>query len=173
MSKSLDELARMVPPPADPVHSGSQDQWRALLADLQLSLPSELFELSRTYGSGSFVEGGFWLSIHSAFRPRFDLLVEWNRNIFASLAKKQPDPYAHMFQIGAYGMGDPQDDLHGIFWDTRGGPEQWKLGLSTYRELLDISLTDFLIKLFSNQLVIAGFPSHFEQVRFVPATWGE
>lgn len=172
MSNLINQLTGTVPPPDNPVHSGTREQWRALLADLKLTLPDDLFDLSRTYGSGSFVEGNFWLSIHSVFRPRFDLLIDWNKKIFTSLAQKQPDPYAHMFQIGAYGSRDDQDLLHGIFWDTRGTPDEWMIGLSTYPKRLDMSLTEFLVKLFTNQLVLAGFPSHFENVQFVPAGLG-
>ena len=170
---SIDALTKKIPPPAEPVHTGDESQWHSVLDQLGRELPRELFELSRQYGSGSFVEGDFWLSVHSVFRPRFDLLTQYNDKVFRSLAAQEPDPYSHMFELGAYGFGDEQGNMRRLFWDTRGEPDEWIIRCSTSPERFKLPLTDFLFRLFSNDFEIDGFPSHFESVLFEVAEWEE
>lgn len=155
------------------MQTGTQEDWESLQDKLQMRLPDELFLISSHYGGGVFVEGEFSIGVHSAFRPRYDLLVEWNRRIFSKLAVTEPDPYDSMFEIGGYGFGDDQGSMRRIYWDTRGEPNSWKIGLTTCDELQDKPLSVFLRQLFTNELHINGFPDRFGNVRFEAATWGK
>jgi len=161
-------LTRLVPPPERPVNTGSPDAWETISVEIGQELPDELFVLNSVYGSGQFVHGEFWIEIHSVFRPAFALLVEFNRRVFAQEALRCPDPYANLFELGAYGCGDDLGSLGRVFWDTSGPVETWKIGVSRPLQRFDLSLTEFLLKSFTNQLRPAGFPAESLSVEFVP-----
>lgn len=165
----LETLTTLVPPPENPVNTGSAADWAAVLDEIKQDLPHELFLLNSTYGSGQFVQGDFWIEIHSVFRPGFALMVEFNRRVFQQQALTHPDPYAHLFELGAYSFGGDQGSMGRIFWDTSGPLECWPVGLSWPLQRFPLSLIEFLTMSFSNQISPQGFPDRFDAVTFVPA----
>ncbi len=167
---ALEKLKGRVPPPANPVHVGPIEDWITARTTLGQELPEDLMRLSRCYGSGYFVQDDFWVDIHNVFTPRFVLLAQYNRMVFGSLARETPDPYANMFELGAYGVDDDQETMGRIFWDTRGAPNHWKIGLSRPPRRFELTLTEFLWNAFSNHFQIPGFPETFKNVRFEPSS---
>src|SRR4051794_20444065 len=53
---SLNELMRVVPPPAVPKKTGRQGRSEKVEKELRTKLPMDYFEYARRYGSGSFVQ---------------------------------------------------------------------------------------------------------------------
>ncbi|MDB5344616.1 MAG: hypothetical protein JWP89_2993 [Schlesneria sp.] len=164
----FETLTTLVPPPENPVNTDSASAWDSVIAEIKQDLPHELFLLSSTYGSGHFVQGDFWIQIHSVFRPGFALMVEFNRRIFQQEAVRSPDPYAHLFELGAYSFGGDQGSMGRIFWDTSGEIDDWKIGLSWPLQRFSLSLIDFLTESFSNRISPKGFPDSFDAITFIP-----
>jgi hypothetical protein len=164
----IETLTTLVQPPENPVNTGSASGWDSVITEIEQDLPYELFLLSSTYGSGQFVQGDFWIEIHSVFRPGFALMVEFNRRVFQQEAVRSPDPYAHLFELGAYSFGGEQGSMGQIFWDTSGEIENWKIGLSRPLQRFSFSLMNFLSELFSNRIKPKGFPDGFDAITFVP-----
>ncbi len=164
----LKTLTELVPPPDSPVNTGSVAEWVAITSEIKQDLPHELFLLNSTYGSGQFEQDDFWINIHSVFRPAFASMVDFNRLVFTQEAVKYPDPYANIFELGAYAFGDEQGSMGRLFWDTTGTNDNWRIGLSRPLQRHSLSLIDFLIQSFSNQIKPHGFPDSFTSLRFVP-----
>ena len=58
---SVEQLASLVPPPAQPVDIGGPEAWDALQARLGLPLPADWLAFGRRYGSGAFDGGNLWV----------------------------------------------------------------------------------------------------------------
>ncbi len=159
-------LADLVPPPTNPVNTGNPQQWEDVCQQISIELPTELYWLSSTYGSGQFVLGDFWIEIHSVFRPSYPMLVQWNRRIFLQESLDNPDLYEGMFELGSYGVADDFGSMGRIFWDMSTSPFQWRIGTTNPVERHELELVEFLLSVFRRELPLKGFPGSTEELHF-------
>ncbi len=164
----LEQLLRIVPPPASPVNSGGEAEWRGVMAAIGMELPRELFLISSQYGSGHFTLGEFWVEVHSVFRPGYPALVEFNRRVFQQEAARNPGLYARMFELGGYGWGDEMATMGRLFWVMAGSADEWTVGITRPVSRYACSVTGFLTKCFAGEIRPDGFPSSFEGIAFEP-----
>jgi hypothetical protein len=163
----LETLVELVPPPRLPVNAGSSSAWEEVCREIGMNLPTELYDLSSTYGSGQFVSSEFWVEIHSVFRPAYSNLAEWNRRIFAQEAIRDPALYAKMFELGAYGEGDELSPGR-LFWEMDDSASDWIIGVTRPVTRFEPGLLRFLVALFQGDVAIAGLPIDRSDLRFEP-----
>lgn len=121
---ALDELTRLVPPPAAPVDA--RGDWQCVEADLGLALPADFKQLIETYGLGQFVD---FITPLTPFEPR-DLLMRSARGILdseRSFRTRNPDksPYALYPEPGGLLEWAGTDNGDRLCWLTEGEPDRW------------------------------------------------
>ena len=68
-------------------------------------------------------------------------MVDFNRLIFTQEAVKYPDPYANIFELGAYAFGDEQGSMGRLFGIQ---PERMITGGSVSLDHYNVTLLAFL-----------------------------
>ena len=121
---ALDELTRLVPPPAAPVDANGD--WQRVEADLGLALPADFKGLIETYGLGQFVD---FITPLTPFGSR-DLFMRSARGILdseRSFRARNPDksPYSLYPEPGGLLEWAGTDNGDRLCWLTEGEPERW------------------------------------------------
>jgi hypothetical protein len=147
----MEELRRLVPPPADPI--GAEGDWADCEQQLQLRLPQDYKEFIATYGSGTLC-GLF--AISSPFlspRLRKETVREWWANwagVYDCWGDVQrPLPYPRypavpgLLPWGTYG------DVNVLSWYTGADPGQWHIIYDhrgeEFVEVPGMGFSDFLV----------------------------
>lgn len=156
----LDELIQIVPPPDQPIHVGSGDEWQEVCEALGFEPPQDLYLLSHHYGSGRFCRGKQWLEIHSVFAPRYLPLFRFNELVFRQEAATSPDLYQDIVEIGNYGWGDEGGSGGRLFWKMNGDRTRFELALTRPQAMFSMDLITFLMNAFTHKLEIES-PIHF------------
>lgn len=128
----LETLAKVAPPPLEPIDAGAPERWAAIENRLGTALPSDYKRFINRYGSGDFNDLIAVLSPFSA--PPDDLfslidpLLEPYRQGRAELMPEQC-PFPVFPEPG--GLLPIAIDTHGgtMFWRTEGPPDAWTLVL--------------------------------------------
>lgn len=155
----ISRLVALVPPPAHPVEVGSAHHWARIQADLGLTLPSDLYDLSTRYGTGKFYGD---LEVFNPFSESYSILLEDQR---------QDVEYARSRGLDDFFMDrgdDPQvksktllpwgRDSNGncYWWLMEGEPQDWQTITRTadsgFAEW-NMSMVAFLVGIFSNDIV--------------------
>jgi len=170
----LEQLLRLLPPPADPVEPARPDGWAAVEAALGTGLPGDFKAFCERYGSGT-VDGFLYLFNPFASGQDGNLLVEKDRVLAAyrQTRARFPDrlplpPFPKPGGVLPLGRTDNGDEL---YWVTDGDPDGWPLALlesrAALQELHRMPVTGFLAALAANQLTsrilpedVLGRPSH-------------
>lgn len=130
---AIDELIRLVPPPAAPVHA--RGDWQQVESSLGLGLPADFKQLIEHYGLGQFVD---FITPLTPF-GRYDLLMRGIRDLqeseraFRAFGTDE-DPYTSDPDASPYAIypepggllqwaGTDNGDL--LCWLTEGDPDQW------------------------------------------------
>lgn len=121
---ALDQLARLIPPPAAPVDA--QGDWARVEADLALALPADFKQLIETYGLGHFVD---FITPLTPFGPRA-LFLRSARGILDSeraFREQHPNdsPYALYPEPGGLLQWAGTHNGDRLCWLTEGEPDHW------------------------------------------------
>jgi hypothetical protein len=176
---SLDELVKLMPPPANPIETAPRDIRLMTKAGRQLGLPNEWKQFGITYGSGVFLgKQATVLYVHNLFASSFlretDAALDRLRDS-KSLGGDEGVPYA-IFpeENGLLPLGHDNQGTH-LWWRTAGDPNswpivvQWFLGPKYFREL-KMPLTELLVGLVRGEIHLPPFPHPWlrDEVVFVP-----
>ncbi|WP_432841112.1 SMI1/KNR4 family protein [Dactylosporangium sp. CA-092794] len=144
---TIEELTRLVPPPALPVDA--EGDWRGVETELGLALPDDFKGLVQTYGRGQFVDH---VTPLQAFGPTASLLAR--ARSFTERERKTLQDYPELSPTGFYPAASGllewavDDDGVSYCWVTAGPPESWRVTIWDARnrrvERFDHDATGFL-----------------------------
>ncbi len=158
---TIDDLIRLVPPPAEPV--GAIGDWQRVEADLGLRLPADFKALIERYGLGQFVD---FITPLTPFGPR-DLLVQSAHRLLdseRSFRRTHPDkcPYPFYPEPGGLLEWAATDNGDRLCWLTGGEPDSWTTVVwnprGWYYEAHDLSAVEFLLAWLNGQVTTSVFP---------------
>jgi hypothetical protein len=154
---TIDTLTSLVPPPDEPVYSGSQQEWNAFQEKVGLTFPKDYYIVTSTYGSGRFLAGEFKVA-----NP-FDRDDEDFANLELTRLRETKNDYPNevpyplfpdsggLYPFGIDGNGNT------FLWKTNTTSDEWPIvcfNSEDYSEVVNHSLIKFLVLLASNQLDI-------------------
>jgi hypothetical protein len=174
----LEQLRRLLPPPAEPVEAAPPDGWAEVQAALGTGLPEDFKAFTELYGSGKVDD---FLYLFNPFAPGQDgnLLYEKDRVLaaYAETRQKFParlplPPFPEDGGVLPLGRSDNGDEL---YWVTEGDPGDWPVALLESRaarqEIHRMPVTGFLAALAAGELVTAILPDevvHRPRHEFAP-----
>ncbi len=160
----------MMPPPAEPLNRGSENEWNEFQQNVGLWFPRDYFVVIYTYGSGSFLAGE--LRVNNPLEPADAASVE--REFKTLRESKQIFPVfpesGGLYPFAIDGNGNT------FLWLTQGPPEEWSivcLNSKDHHEVVKLSLVEFLIRMATNRLAIDhqkfwGCEFAKNQLEFIP-----
>jgi hypothetical protein len=180
---SLARLCELIPPPSDPSHVPSAEDWERVQAELGTRLPHELFQFATVYGEGTF--RGTEATAFGVCSPRYPSFVEMVRfqcERYRECRGDHKDKY-HPYDTfpdegGLFPFGGDETDVW-LCWSAKGDPNRWPIvvrwtcGLEGMRTL-ELSLIDFLVNVLERKLDLPCWPKPFfvDDVRFEPYRGG-
>jgi hypothetical protein len=180
---AIEELLKLVAPPATPVEAGGAARWAEVEQSLGSRLPSDLRDFATHYGSGYFVRP-FDVNVFNPFDPSYLGQIRGRcvqLRTERGLAEGSGKPYG-VFPDRPGWLPWGWSERDGFCWVTEGEPEDWPLLLISDRcknfQQLQMPMTSFLARLFSGQLrpffvvnagIRLGKPAQFVQLQRQPA----
>ncbi|MRH93565.1 SMI1/KNR4 family protein [Nocardia sp. SYP-A9097] len=121
---TIDDLVRLVPPPANPIHAFGD--WGQIEAALGLELPMDFKSLVEFYGVGKFVD---FITPLTPFGPR-NFLVQSAQKLLDSerpFREENPEqcPYPYYPEPGGLLEWAATDNGDRLCWVTDGEPDTW------------------------------------------------
>jgi len=161
----LEQLRRLLPPPAEPLEAAPPDGWAEVEAALGTGLPGDFKAFTELYGSGK-VDDFLYLFNPFTQGPDGNLLVERDRVLagYRQTRARFPDrlpwpPFPEPGGVLPLGRTENGDEL---YWVTDGQPDQWPVALvearAALREIYPMPVTGFLAALAANQLTSRVLP---------------
>jgi hypothetical protein len=174
----LEQLRRLLPPPAEPLEAAPPDGWAEVEAALGIGLPDDFKAFTELYGSGK-VDDFLYLFNPFAEGQDGNLLFEKDRVLaaYAETRAKFParlplPPFPEQGGVLPLGRTDNGDEL---YWVTGGDPGGWPVALLESRaarqELHRMPVTGLLLALAAGELVTAILPDevvHRPRHEFAP-----
>ena len=179
---TLESLYRVLLPPVTPIETGSTEEWQGIEKTIGIALPSDYKQYINIFGTGCI--GSFlWLfnpfsrNKHLNLLRQIDIKIDALRILKEKWGDKQcPYPlYPEPEGLLPWGTTDNGDVL---FWLTIGHPDEWLVVINEARapiyEEYQESMTNFLSKILSGELVSEVFPNDFpgEDKTFVSLSGG-
>lgn len=174
---ALDELERLVPPPAKP--TAATGDWEAVERELGRKLPLDWKALVERYGYGNF---GELLVAFSPFFAPCTMMAQARGMLDADRELQQAVPEAVPFALypekdGALPWAQSENG-HGVYWITwSDDPGEWPVAVFHPRggklELYEGGAAAFLHGWLSGALTVPGFPSRSERPRPTFDRWIE
>jgi len=175
------ELTTTIPPPSQPVETGTVKAWQEVLQQLKIELPDDYRDFGMAYGTGAFEDVGrldIW--VYNPFSPRyFDSIWSHLHNLDALKVGEGDRFVPYDIFPKSPGLLVWGSDVNGneMFWLTKGRPSDWPIVVrSPEGQFLEFDgpLTSFLAKAFRRQLAVAVWPEPFfsepGNIRFRPET---
>jgi hypothetical protein len=163
VNRFVERLAELIPPPT--VYGDPLD-WDAVQRSIGFELPEDYKEIVALYGPGKFDDFLVVFLPGSPFR-RSELSnalaegLEMLRQFEAS-GEVLPGPIDQLLAIAGTDNGDS------VYWVRQPGesPDRWRIGVTGARDfdewhLYDGCLAQFLVDVFSRELVVPAFPDDF------------
>jgi hypothetical protein len=150
---SIENLAKVIPPPEEPDEVGNNGELREIEKTLGFTLPADFRELTLRYGSGYFTNDlHFW-------NPFVDDLRDEGYQAFAVslFAGKEVIWPAFPARPGLMSISCDSNG-HEVFYLTEGEPESWPIIVIPHvgpdaMERWEMPLGDFLAEAFLNQIM--------------------
>jgi hypothetical protein len=124
---TIEDLVRLVPPPALPIDADGD--WSAVEADLGLQLPADYQALVRRYGIGSFGDIDLWTPFDTHSDGVFDLVEHAHGlvDFHAALREVAPEDFPHPLYPESGGLLEWASSPNGdsLCWLTGGRPDSW------------------------------------------------
>ena len=165
---SIESLKSILPPPTNPSKTGNSEGWSEVEKVLGSSLPKDYKTFISTYGTGG-IDNFIWIltPFVSDENVNFFGRSEIIRDAYLESKQQFPQYYTHnVFPenggILPWGYTDNGDEL---YWLTNQEPETWTIIVyesrsSVYHEY-PMSMTEFLFRIVSKNLVSDAFPEDF------------
>jgi hypothetical protein len=170
---SLSELFRTVPPPQNPIETGTGKTWEKIQQSLGLHLPEDYKAFINCYGSGIFNNFLIPYNPHAkneTFNLTHALDTHHRSSRKTTKASTQSWSIVSPFELypGVKGLLPWGTSTHfemGFFWQVDGPPETWitifyNLRVGEY-EVWKMQFTSFLVKLFNREIVSTLLPLNF------------
>jgi hypothetical protein len=163
----LEQLRRLLPPPAEPLEPAPPGGWAEVEAALGTGLPEDFKAFTELYGSGK-VDDFLYLFNPFAEGQDGNLLFEKDRVLAAYAETRAKFPA----RLPLPPFTDNGDEL---FWVTRGDPGDWPVALLESRaarqEIHRMPVTGFLVALATGELDTGILPDdvvHRPRHQFAP-----
>ena len=163
ISKSLERLIAIVPPPANPVAPGSRAEWLAVEEELGCCLPQDFKDYTTIYGAGQ------WANFFGIMNPFYkwkhpqasESWTKWRQLRLQFLDEWQTESPKHVAPFLRYpapgGLLAFGYDYNGgtLCWQTSGPPDEWEIicldnhlsrEYDRFKVLLTTFLSDFLTR---------------------------
>lgn len=175
---SLDELCKLIPPPAEPFEIGNKTKWSKVEKSLGTKLPSDYKDLVDNYGSGAM--GGFYNILNPFGAESAGNLLHRFKTYSKTLAEQHDSdpenwPYAPFPQVPGLIPWGNDSNGNTYYWlvKPKTKPDDWTVVLNdceTFEEYAG-SMTDYLVAVFKGKVdALAGnFPGEGD-FRFVQAS---
>ena len=175
MHPSVAKLTRILPPPRNPIHTGTPADWQRIEQKLRIQFPDHYKSFVETYGDGCIdnflfiynpfepavgVEGtSFFVDHYYSFRDR---LIRWEQKT-GEHTPVWPEKDGFI-QIGGT-MNSGQ-----LLWHTVGTPNDWTVRVAGERrdwmkegefEEYNVGLVEFLYRLLNQEIDAPEMPSRF------------
>ena len=172
MSDALNRLVAIVPPPPYPVDCGGAGAFKTFEDQLGLSLPADYKQYIRTYGSGAWHDGFWWIFNPFAENEHANLIVQsqnrrpkkWSM-LYAERATRQSENgYPHAIYPEPGGILAWARTINGgkFFWETKGRPSSWKTVYYPSRDpdyvVHDLRCVEILLGVVTGQLPLFAEP---------------
>jgi len=150
---NLKKIQATVAPPAQPAGIG-----RGSPVENTPALPNDFTQFVRLYGSGSFENGGTFLTVLNPFEKHSAEQFDQHSNSISNLVKGEGEDYIpyklHPAKPGLLLWGYGEDRKH-FFWLTKGNPEEWTVVAMHDLEIctpFDMPMVEFLKQLLCSEL---------------------
>jgi hypothetical protein len=167
-------LKRIMPPPRNPIATGTAERWKAVEKRLKLTFPEDYKQFVTAYGSGMINE---FVRILNPFRASeyddFEESLKWYQQEWPKSKQMFPDSYPYdiwpaeggLVPLGSTANGDA------IFWRARGKPDEWTIivhdrGGDGWREL-KCGWVAFLRRAFEEDIQLSAWSPVYLQPKFV------
>lgn len=162
---SISEVVSVISPPKIVVDPASDATRADVEAAIGAQLPDDLFDVSRTYGTGRFSNGAFNLMIGNPASDAYCEAVQRRNGIISGLKESEGKGFIayDVFpkQPGLLSLGT-EDNGDKLYWLTEGKPEEWPIMiLRRHGGAVDRfpgPLTSFLAGVFSGSLTPHPWP---------------
>jgi hypothetical protein len=166
MRNALDQLKRLVPPPAQPVNASGS--WAPFEAELGICFPSDFKEYIGAYGDGEW--GGFLMPVNPLAYPTPKAYRSWLEIYLAADREARtscPDEYAGPIFPEKSGRMPWAQTGNGdvLWWQTTGSPESWTVIAWESRgpdhEYFDLQTIEFLYDWLTGKINVGVMTDHF------------
>jgi len=150
---STTNLIQLVPPPKEPVERGSPEAWEAAEAALGLRLPPDYYDYGLAYGSGAMCNG--FMQVFNWASPSYRSLVEFEAMTVLAVIEESATKVAVFPECPGLLPWGRDENGNTLCWLTDGDPAGWQINIqSKYGNIYQFHspMTDFLIRLFTNQI---------------------
>jgi hypothetical protein len=164
----MEKLIRIIPPPENPLNTGSNVDWENFITNLGTDLPSDYKKFIETYGTGG-IDNFLWILTPFVSDENINFLKKQKELSDAYLQSKQnfPQYYKHdVFpQKGGLLPWAYTDNGDELYWLTDGEPFNWKIivyeSRSPENHTYSLTMTEFLYQILTRELVCDAFPDDF------------
>ncbi len=172
---SLDRLIALVPPPPNPVGTGTPALWQEFETKIGTVVPEDYKQLIDVYGTGRFSElidvfspfykPWSWHELHDAVTGRYT----FKQDVWPEDA---PDLPVFPTPGGLLTWG--QDEFNApFFWRTRGEPHEWSIVVfdSTYGPVYmeyEVTVTEFLLGFIVGEITVLKYVEPLNEATFGP-----
>jgi hypothetical protein len=163
-------LRLIMPPPSEPVECGTWEEWTKTTALMGTRLPLDYMNYILAYGSGQ-IANFIWPFNPLSANKHLNLMEQVMPNLSALRVLKEEFgseavPYPLYYEPGGLLPWGRTDNGDVMYWLTTGGnPDNWSIVVGEARgpdwEHYHESMTGFLEKLLTGQIVSAIFPNDF------------
>lgn len=174
---SLNRLLVLIPPPRHPVDVGGAEEWVNVQEENGVSLPDDLYDFVKRYGTGEFSGG---LEVYNPFSKEYGSILKRRRTEIVEARSRGLNDFIEG-DLG-YDIDTAPDllpwgrDDNGFryWWFMDGPPGAWPTITRTPEyeyQKWDMPLTDLLAGIFGNEIVglVAPGPFAADKLQFDPA----
>lgn len=154
---SVDDLLRLVPPPAEPLYPGTNEQWREASQKLGITFPADYISIKQAWGAGDVLDETTHLYLLHAIGPNgvdvSKFVKELNR---VDLILDDFDELEYHGYDGQTGLFPLASDSNGkiICWNVASEVDSWEI--VTFADEIFESFpgptSEFLVQLFRCEL---------------------
>jgi hypothetical protein len=154
---SIDSLRAIVPPPSNPIATGTPEAMQQFEVEIGTRLPSDYREFVQVYGVGRI---GRFFRVFSPFsRSKYTNLGKGIKDISEIFHQVfDPETFPYPFYPEAHGLlcWATEDNGNYIFWQTKGQPDEWPVVAVEVRgnedRLFKKTMTEFLVGVLTKRI---------------------
>lgn len=162
---SIELLENQLPVPSNPLESDDAIKWQTFQNSIGLELPQDYKDFIQRYGTGC-IDSFVWIFNPFSRNEHLNLKDQMTEILDTLRMLKYDQPAFPLFpERGGLLPCGATDNGDTIFWITSGEPAHWRIAVHESRgpqwENYAFSLTDFLAKILSKDIICPIFPEDF------------